>query len=297
MGFHDRGYVVVRELLKPAAVEACIRRLEQLSGRTRESFDSFRVRGVRRGVYRAWTLPDGVSKVRDFWPILLDPRLTGAVRDLLGPDIRYLQHSDLHVGFSAVTWHRDNVNRRFGVGPDWDESVEPYRLARVGVYLQSFERSRFALRVVPASHRVPGPGYHRRMRDVERRAGAFSQAMALVTGRDPMGHHAAVIETEPGDAIVFDPRLLHAGSYIQGPKYSLFMAYGAPGRHFERHAAYYRHVRRELRYADLDPELVERLQARGLYAPPAERAALEQAYRPSGLERLLGRGVRPEARY
>ena len=292
MNFGETGYAVVRGLLSARDVEAHVRTLERLSGRTRESFASFRVPGLRRGVYRAWTLPDGVSRVREFWPLIVDPGLIEAVRQLLGPEVRYLQHSDLHVGFSAVTWHRDAVNRRFGVGPDWDESREAYRLVRVGLYLQSFAESRFALRLVPGSHRLESPALpdpHR----IERRAGKWSQAVALLTGGDPMKDRAVAVETEPGDAIVFDPRVLHAGSYIQGPKYSIFLAYGVPGPHFSRHAAYYRHVRSELGYQDLDPELVALLRARGLYAQPDEDAALAQAYRPSGLQRWLGRGVRP----
>ena len=156
--FRDRGFVTVKGLLPKPEAETYVRHLERLSGRTRESFERYRVGlGVlKRGVYRGWTLPDGVSKTREFWDLLVHPELLGVVREVLGPEACFLQHTDLHVGFSAVNWHRDSVNRRLGEGGDWDESEEPYRLARVGFYLQSHAESRFALGLVPGSHRRGG---------------------------------------------------------------------------------------------------------------------------------------------
>ena len=34
-----------------------------------------------------------------------------------------------------MSWHRDNVNRTYGVGSDWDEARHPYQIVRVGIYL------------------------------------------------------------------------------------------------------------------------------------------------------------------
>jgi ectoine hydroxylase-related dioxygenase (phytanoyl-CoA dioxygenase family) len=289
----ERGFVVLRGLLGADEVEHAVRRLEALSGRTRASFAVSDGRAARGGLVGAWTRPDGVSQERAFWPLATKPALVAEVRRLLGDGVCYLQHSDLHVGFSAVTWHRDCVNRRFGVGPDWDEGAEPYRILRVGIYLQSFAESRFALRLVPGSHRAepPSPATRRR----ERRYGLVAQAVSLLTGDDFLPEHATAVTTEPGDAILFDPRLLHAGSPIGGPKYSVFLAYGVPGAHFARHAAYYRHGRAELGYRDLEPELVARLRSAGLYADLPGRGPIGSgsAYRPSLLQRLLGRHIRP----
>jgi hypothetical protein len=117
--------------------------------------------------------------------------------------------------------------------------------------------------------------------------------VALVTGTDPLASGAAWVGAESGDAILFDPRILHAGSFISGPKYSLFLAYGVPGRHFARHQAYYRHVRPELRYEALHPELVARLRNAQLLAqnlPEVESA--RAAYVPSFLQTRLVRKLR-----
>jgi hypothetical protein len=298
--FRDRGFVTVKGLLAKSEAETYVRHLERLSGRTRESFDEFRVgRGfLRRGVYRGWTLPDGVSKTREFWDLPVHPELLGVVREVLGPGACFLQHTDLHVGFSAVNWHRDSVNRRLGEGGDWDESEEPYRLARVGFYLQSRAESRFALGLVPGSHRRGGALDEGELVEVERRTRPWRQAVSLLLDRDVLSGRAEWVPAESGDAVVFDPRIVHSGSFIEGPKYSAFLAYGVPGRHFARHLHYYRHVRDELGYSALHPELVERLRRAGLHADVDHLSCDPEAstYRPGRLQKLLGRRLRPGAR-
>jgi hypothetical protein len=219
------------------------------------------------------------------------------VRDVLSPEARFLQHTDLHVGFSALNWHRDSVNRALGKGGDWDESEEPYRLARVGFYFQSHAESRFALGLVPGSHRRDGVLDEAGLADLERRTAPWRQAVALALGQDLLAGRVEWVPAEPGDVIVFDPRVLHSGSFIQGPKYSAFLAYGVPGRHYVRHLHDYRHVRAELGYATLSPELVARLRSASLYAEvghlPLQPGG--DTYVPGLLERLLGRYIRPDA--
>jgi hypothetical protein len=300
--FRERGFVVVKGLLPADAVERYVVELEQLSGRTRAGFDAFRVRGGlaavigRRRLYRGWTLPDGVSKRPGFWELALLPGLVAVVRELFGRQARYLQHTDLHVGFSAVNWHRDSVNRALGETGDWDEWEEPYRLARVGFYFQTHAESRFSLGLVPGSHRRGGLLGDAELAALERFTSAPRQALSLLRGRDPLAGRAEWVEAESGDAVIFDPRILHSGSFISGPKYSAFLAYGVPGRHFARHRHYYRHVRTELGYTDLDPAFAARLDADGLLdVATARPEAIPGAYRPGRLQQLLGRHVRPGA--
>jgi ectoine hydroxylase-related dioxygenase (phytanoyl-CoA dioxygenase family) len=294
--FRERGFVVARGILSPEAVEAYTVDLERISERTRASFapTTLRARLANRFFGRAWTLPDGVTKRREFWPLVLNPALLGVVRDVLGDGVRYLQHSDLHVGFSAVTFHRDSVNRSYGTGPDWDESVEPYRLVRVGLYLQRFNESGFALGLVPGSQRLVDGRRDPAQAALEEKTGYLSQAAALLTGRNPLRARAEWVGAESGDAILFDPRILHAGSFIRGPKYSIFLAFGVPGAHFERHRHYYRVVRRELFYEELPEELSLELGVAGLRAeaPPVGQAE-PVGFKPSAFESLLGRRVRP----
>ena len=60
--------------------------------------------------------PDGVSKNRQFWPLIDHPKLIPAIRELLGPTARYTQHSDLHAHRGGVGWHRDSACRTFRRG-------------------------------------------------------------------------------------------------------------------------------------------------------------------------------------
>src|SRR5215468_2849540 len=134
--FDEDGFIVVRGLIAPPDVDHYIARLRALAG------------GAER-----WTEPGGVNGHREFWPIIFNERLLETVRGIFGP-VRFLPHTDLHVGFSSFSWHRDSVTRTFGEGSDWEEGRVPYRIARVGIYLQRFDESQFRIGFVRGSHRL-----------------------------------------------------------------------------------------------------------------------------------------------
>jgi hypothetical protein len=164
----------------------------------------------------------------------------------------------------------------------------------VGFYFQTHAESRFSLGLVPGSHRRGGVLGDAELARLERRTSAPWQALSLLRGQDPLAGRAECVAAESGDAVIFDRRILHSGNFISGPKYSAFLAYGVPGLHFARHRHYYRHVRTELGYADLDPAFAARLDAHGLLdAASARPGAMPGAYRPGRLQQLLGRHVRP----
>src|SRR5262249_38688726 len=127
---------------------------------------------TQRG-FGGWTAPDGLTQQRSFWPLIFTPRLLKIVHELLGPDVRFLQHTDLHVGFSSYNWHRDSVSRRLGAGRDWDET-EPYRIVRVGFYLQPRNASSFRLGLLPGTHRLPSSSEMQDRLRLEKLAGSLS---------------------------------------------------------------------------------------------------------------------------
>jgi len=204
------------------------------------------------------------------------------MRDVLGPDVRYLPHNDLHLGFSSFAWHRDSVNRDVGIGPDWDESVDPYRIARVGIYLQRFEESQFKLGLIPESHRPKAALTPAEQRRIGLRTSKVANVFSGLSGVDLVGGDAEWVGTEPGDAVIFDPRILHTGSKFHGVKYSMFLAYGIENSHFRHHWHYYLHVRTDLGYTGIEDGLATQLEAAGLLAtaPPAD-LAIEGAWVPS----------------
>jgi len=269
--FHDYGYVVIRGLLAAPEVSFYIERLEELAGIHRGDFKLRRLghRSSDPAARKSWTLPGGVSKREDFWPLSDDPRVLAAVRILLGPDIRYLHDSALHAGCSTLSWQRDCVNRSLGLGPDWDETREPYQLVRVGLYLQLFEESGFRLGFIPGSNRLAKNRLPQHKKFSEARLKWLSAARPVGLTFQRWASGADWIATQPGDCIIFDPRILHAGGAVLGSQYSIFLAYGIENEHFRHHQVYLCRMRQEMQQENLSPKLVQRLKCSGIYAGPS----------------------------
>jgi len=88
---------------------------------------------------------------------------------------------------------------------------------------------------------------------------------SLVFGQKMLFNKDKWIRTNPGDIIIFDPRLLHRGSYITGPKYSMFIAYGIENEHYTNYNDYYLKTRKDLNYSAMPKKLAEQLKAANLY--------------------------------
>jgi len=250
--FQQEGFLILRNLLSTEEAENYRAILQQLSGLTDND--------VNQKVGGGWTIAD-IAKFPPLWPIIFHERLVAKMREIFGPDARYTQHSDLHVHHGNVSWHRDSAHRRFGIGPDWDESKEKYQVARVAIYLQSFSESRSSLGVIPGSHRRES-----KLANLEIKAwNMLSRSLKMRDLIIPMLTVRPVwVKTEPGDCIVFDTRLLHSPTPIRGPKYAIFLSYGAENQHARNHRRYYLGDRPELGYQEYPPELARRLQEANL---------------------------------
>ena len=273
---HDDGFNVIRGLLSDTEVRHYRQQIQALAGVNDKQFGE-----------EVFECPDGVSKNKDFWPLITTSRLIEAIQELLGPTARYTQHSDLHVHRTGG-WHRDCACRTYGIGPDG----EPYQVVRVAIYLQSYQESGSSLGVVPGSHR-----FEQHLSDEEwqhwtrcQQKASFSQRirrklglwknpplpdrqMVMWTDPDKVRPSFPVwIKTEPGDCIVFDQRLYHSASPVHGPKYAVYLSYSPDNQHARNHMSYYRHFRKDLGYEDLNPELAAILKERDLFmaAPPLD---------------------------
>src|SRR5262249_37866886 len=209
--FQKKGYVLANGIMTQDDVDCIVRNLDDMSEQLRGPGE--------------WTVPDGVTQSRCFWPLIFNEKLLSVVRELIGTDIRFLQHNDLHVGFSSLNWHRDSVSRKLGEGADWDET-EPYRIVRVGFYLQA-RGSTFRLGLLPGTHRKPSSSAASDRGRLESMMGTASLLQRIAFGKNRSHRTAEWISPAAGDAVLFDPRILHTGSRTNGPKYSIFLAYGA----------------------------------------------------------------------
>jgi ectoine hydroxylase-related dioxygenase (phytanoyl-CoA dioxygenase family) len=296
--FEERGYAVFRGLLSPEESARYRAEIRKLSGVGDEDFGK-----------KVFTCPDGITQNSAFWPLIYHERLLEAVRALIGPTVRYTQHSDLHAHVSsrpaspafAGGWHRDSACREFNVGPDWDESTAPYQIIRVAFYLQTYAESHSALGVVPGSHR-----YEEKLTGNARRVWSrllraeyeFKRALwRMGLAEEPYYYHPwfqhrtrparrpllerptdpVWIRTEPGDCIIFNQRLYHSASPITGPKYAMYLSYSADDEHARNHVRYYRFLRKDLNYGPVPPELAERLREHDLYMEVPEPVDIEGA--------------------
>ncbi len=103
--------------------------------------------------FRTFVEPDGVTKNKKFWKIIFNKKMLSAIRSIIGNEICYTQHSDLHINLGAGKYHRDNAFRFFNVGPDWNEEKDQYKVLRVAIYLSDYQKSGSSLIVFPYSNK------------------------------------------------------------------------------------------------------------------------------------------------
>lgn len=237
--YQKDGYIHLPALLTPEEVQHYRREFQRISGLSDDQLN------FNRPLENGWSMNDAVTQLEECWPLIFNPKLLSAVREILGPEIRYTQHSDLHVNFGACGWHRDSANRDFKRGADWDTSRGDYSVVRIAIYLQSFAESRFSLGVIPGSHQRES-----RATTLELKAwrflGRFFDQSSFVPPL--LSVRPKWLKVEPGDCVVFSQRLFHSGSPIRGPKYSVYFSYGLDNEHSRNHVDYYFNTRKELNY-------------------------------------------------
>lgn len=249
--FEQKGFVVLKQVIPQEEIEKYVDALKEV-GKSKKK--------------ESWTIPDGVVQHQEFWPVLFQDKVTNAVKEILGDDIKFMQHNDLHYGYSSFAWHRDSINRYYDPKlPDWQEDDESYQTVRCGFYLQPEEKN-FELGVLPGSHRMSGYLSEEEFLEEDKYLTHFKNLKTKAGFKDVLKEKAEWIRTQPGDCVIFDPRLIHTGGEFGGIKYSFFVAYGIENRHFKEHYTYYRHLRTDLKYTPIPAELKEQLKEKGLYA-------------------------------
>jgi ectoine hydroxylase len=257
--FERDGYVLIPGLLSREEAKQYRIRINRVFGLPEEDLDNERIE------HKTFTRADGVTTVPDFWPLVFNRQLLAAVRSLIGDDIRYTQHSDLHINLHGGRYHRDNACREFGQGSDWDERAAPYKVVRIAIYLSEYQDSGSSLIVLP--------GTHRRESLINRREYVFwnkLRTFARDRGNNDVLPHVyfsgpkRTLKTEPGDCVIFDQRILHAGGVLrsQKPKYAIFLSYGLDNAHAHFHRSFF--LKRPTYSPDVPEELRQRLKAENL---------------------------------
>lgn len=272
--FEKDGFVVLRGLLSTDEAQFYRKEIQKLSKLGDADFNKAH-----------FECPDGVTKHREFWPLIFNPRLLSTLREVLGPTIRYTQHSDIHA-HRIGGWHRDCACRKYGSGPDWQPVHSPYHVVRVAIYLQTYAESGSSLGLIPGSHRPQKTLPQRatrawtRWRNLKHRLGLngtdpnpskpFPWIQTTDFGLPGLGWPTwpVWVRTEPGDTIIFDQRCYHSASEIRGPKYAVYLSYSPDDEHAANHLCYYRQLRPDLNYGEPVSELVDKLKKADLYFEP-----------------------------
>ena len=267
--FEEQGYILVPNLIDKDLSKQYIASLKELDGKMKKD---------------SWTIPDGVIQHEAFWSIIFNEAVLAKIEAILGSGFKFLQHNDLHHGYSSFAWHRDSINRTYNQElPDWQESVEPYKMVRCGFYFQPKENN-FELGVLPGSHKLTGHLTEEEFLEVDKYLTNFENAKVKLGIKDILKEKAVWINTAPGDCVIFDPRLIHTGSEFKAQKYSVFSAYGQPNKHMERHYTYYRHLRYDLNYKPFPEALASKLKDSNLYMDEKQYVdKIEGAFIPSKL--------------
>jgi hypothetical protein len=260
--FDEDGYHLLKSLLSPDEAKEYRRLIRNCFDLPDEEVTSEAIGS------RTYDMADGVTKRPEFWPLIFNERLLGTIRALIGDDIRYTQHSDLHINLGGGRYHRDSRCREFGVGPDWDESAEPYRVVRVAIYLADYDDSTSAIVLLPGTHRRESMltryeyRFWNKARVFFRRYG-LNEKLPHKFFSGPMVTH----RTKPGDCAIFDQRLLHAGGSLTGshPKYGAFLSYGLDNHHSQNHRQFFLERPNSTYTRDIPPELRQKLEEENLY--------------------------------
>ncbi|MFD1703668.1 methyltransferase domain-containing protein [Methylopila henanensis] len=254
--FKANGFSLRRSLLDADETQA-------LSARLRETYLGEQLKFLRNDI---------ANNVPEVTHYIWDPRVVEFVAASIGGQPKFLQASDFQINHNVFGWHRDSPSRKFG-GVDWQEFDGPYACVKCILYLDATD---FGLGVVPGSHLHPIP-----VEDVHRYKG---ETVTLAEGDAPdFGYglddwRTVNVVVQPGDALLFDQRLYHrgwptarrsaeerrllsrTGQYkYSGGKITLALCYGLDNFHSHRYYSAFRFHRVDLKFQDLPPETIEKL--------------------------------------
>lgn len=195
--FQREGFVILRSVLSEREARR-FRTYLTSSLRRHRALDAPRLGIQTESTACAAIWPDFFQACPQWFGVMCNPALMGALRTLLGKPFVLTRDSVVHWDYFPP-WHTDTTTSE--AAGKWISRTPQWRMLTAGFYLQSGG----SLCVIPGSHSRPDPFIQMR------RAGAENARV-----RDPdawLPDRAPVeLEMQPGDAVVFDMRLVHRAS-------------------------------------------------------------------------------------
>lgn len=227
--FDLNGYIVIKNVLSKGEIKTIIPKIDNAF------VDPKMIVSSPKGVIR-----NGVVRNREIWNIIYHPKILKNIKNILGKEIKFLQHNSILKGFSASGWHRDSVDKSYNTGNDWS-LTEPYRLLRVGLYLEDTKYSKFRLGFIKKSHAKKisilekDNKFSNLIKAIEKRVAKLFN----VNYYFPFLGNCQYLNIERGDMVIFDPRTFHRGTASINSKHAIIFAYGIENSHFKRHFQYF----------------------------------------------------------
>jgi len=194
---------------------------------------------VISGVIKGYLSPGMVCRERVFWPLITSQPILTAIGALLGADFKFCLAAD--VGFahrSGYPFHRDTVIDTQN-GPHWDHSLSTYGIVRAITCFHEHRTFRFG--VTPRSH-LPQTPYG----DVNEPSVQW-------------------FDLNPGDVMLFDPRIRHSGQKNDFPKYGVILTYGKNNEYTQEYYFYRRLVQLCDLYEAPSSEFIQFLRDQNLF--------------------------------
>ncbi|MDA8637429.1 phytanoyl-CoA dioxygenase family protein [Rhodospirillales bacterium] len=253
--FHEDGYFVVRGLFS-----------ENRCRRWAQAIDkNLHVRGSEPRFY-----PGGPNVFSDFWDMIVDPDLQEVLREVLDADPRYLLIGDLHANHNAHHWHRDYALRGETDMPVAMDDDRRFAVVKLAVYV---DPGCSALGLVPGSQRASIKQFFGKdIYDDE-----FLNSPDGIELAKRAGVPAPILNVASvGDVIGFDPRIYHAGSFVDPDsampsrdhneqKKNIFISYGSDDFWSQMYFYYYRNFRKDLLYGEIDREFENILKSNDMF--------------------------------
>jgi len=186
----------------------------------------------------------GINNYEDLWYLISDERILNFVKKILGKKIYYLYHSAIMKTTEDEHYqhHRDNPNRKFGVGPDWNEKEKKFEILRLGIYLDDFEKTNFRLNMIPKSHKNKF-SWREILRFLHKKLRKIGINDKIINFLPKI--YGEEIKTTSGTCIFFDPRVYHSPSPHKNSRRAIFLAYGCDNFHSKNYVNYFTRERKQ----------------------------------------------------
>lgn len=128
--FDENGYVIIRNAFTEEEIDQIRAGTLNSLAKKRTQGDGF-ISNKNAAGNEYFSLPEllSISELADLDYVVLHPKITNIVQQLIGGPVCYFGDSTAQIGTGERGFHKDNVDRNNQNGPDWQSNYDVLRLA------------------------------------------------------------------------------------------------------------------------------------------------------------------------